>query len=69
LPPINLTIKDLAPKFLTFYDEATKAKASPARRWELWKKDYDFAAVPPTRKAKKSRRSCSTTHGRDTRQS
>src|SRR5207302_6487668 len=42
------TVKDLTPKFLKFYDEATKENASPERRWELWKKDYDFAAVPPT---------------------
>ena len=48
LPPLNLTIKDLTPKFLKFYDEAIREKASPERRWELWKKDYDFAAVPPT---------------------
>jgi hypothetical protein len=48
LPPLNLTIKDLTPKFLTFYNEATKDKASPDKRWDLWKKDYDFAAVPPT---------------------
>ncbi|KAF5407127.1 MAG: hypothetical protein Udaeo2_27880 [Candidatus Udaeobacter sp.] len=48
LPPLNLTIKDLTPKFLQFYDEATKENASAERRWELWKKDYDFAAVPPT---------------------
>jgi hypothetical protein len=48
LPALNLTIKDLTPKFLKFYDEARKENASPERRWELWKKDYDFAAVPPT---------------------
>jgi hypothetical protein len=48
LPPLILTIKDLTPKFLIFYDEATKEKASPEQRWELWKRDYDFAAVPPT---------------------
>jgi len=47
LPQFDLTIKDLTPKFLTFYNEAAKEKASPDRRWELWKKDYDFAAVPP----------------------
>ena len=40
--------RDLRQKFLTFYNEATKEKASPDKRWELWKKDYDFAAVPPT---------------------
>ncbi len=48
LPDINLTIKDLTPRFLKFYDEAVKENASPDRRWELWKRDYDFAAVPPT---------------------
>lgn len=48
LPPLNLTIKDLTPKFLTFYEEATTQDATPEQRWELWKKDYDFAAVPPT---------------------
>jgi hypothetical protein len=47
-PPLNLTIKDLTPKFLQFYDEATRENASAEQRWELWKKDYDFAAVPPT---------------------
>jgi hypothetical protein len=39
LPPLNLTIKDLTPKFLQFYDEATRENASAERRWELWKKD------------------------------
>jgi hypothetical protein len=39
LPPLNLTIKDLPPKFLQFYDEATRENASAERRWELWKKD------------------------------
>ena len=48
LPAINLTIKDLTPKFLQFYDEAIKENASEPRRWEVWKKDYNFAAVPPT---------------------
>jgi hypothetical protein len=48
LPPLNLTIKDLTPKFLAFYDEAKKENALPDRRWEIWKKDYDFAAIPPT---------------------
>ena len=56
LPPLNLTIKDLTPKFLKFYDEATKENASPERRWELWKKDYDFAAVPPTPEGEQMKR-------------
>jgi len=48
MPALNLTVKDLTPKFMTFFDEARRENASPERRWELWKKDYDFAAVPPT---------------------
>jgi hypothetical protein len=56
LPALNLTIKDLTPKFLKFYDEAVKEHASPERRWELWKKEYDFAAVPPTPEGEKMAR-------------
>ena len=48
LPPLNLAIKDITPKFLAFYDQARKQNVSPDRRWEIWKKDYDFAAIPPT---------------------
>lgn len=48
-PQIGITVKDLTPKFLTFY---RAAKADPAltadQRFALWKKDYGFAAVPPT---------------------
>jgi hypothetical protein len=47
-PQVSITVKDLTPKFLAFYDAATHEKASPARRWVLWKSLYDFAAVPPT---------------------
>jgi hypothetical protein len=45
---IEVNVIDLTPKFLTFYDEAAREHASPDRRWALWKRDYDFAAVPPT---------------------
>ena len=45
---VTVTITDLSPKFLAFYSAATQEKASPDRRWELWKQMYDFAAVPPT---------------------
>jgi hypothetical protein len=48
LPPIEVRIEDLTPKFLAFYEAAEKEKASPDRRWELWKQMYHFAAVPPT---------------------
>ena len=47
-PAIEVTVTDLTPKFLSFYDEASREQASPEQRWTLWKRDYDFAAVPPT---------------------
>lgn len=53
LPPITVTVDDLTPKFLKFYDAAKKENASPDRRWELWKELYDFAAVPPTPEGQK----------------
>ena len=43
-----LTIQDLRPKFLEFYERASKEHASAERRFELWKQMYGFAAVPPT---------------------
>jgi hypothetical protein len=46
--PVHLTEKDITPKFLSFYNEAVKQNASEQKRWELWKKIYHFAAVPPT---------------------
>jgi hypothetical protein len=51
--PVNLTVKDLTPKFLDFYNEAVRENASPERRWQLWKEKYDFAAVPPTPEGEK----------------
>jgi hypothetical protein len=56
LLPVHLTIKDLTPKFLAFYEAAVRENASPERRWELWKKYYDFAAVPPTPEGEKMAR-------------
>jgi hypothetical protein len=47
-PPVALNVLDLTPKFLAFYDAAQKEHATPDERWELWKKLYGFAAVPPT---------------------
>ena len=46
--PVHLTVKDITPKFLSFYNEAVKQNASEQERWDLWKKIYHFAAVPPT---------------------
>jgi hypothetical protein len=45
---LEITVRDLSPKFLTFYTTAQKEHASLDRRWVLWKQLYDFAAVPPT---------------------
>ena len=56
LPAIEVTVKDLTPKFLDFYDTAVKENASPDRRWVLWKEKYDFAAVPPTPNGEKMAR-------------
>jgi len=47
-PGVTITVKDLTPKFLAFYDRAIEQRASPDQRWELWKSLYHFAAVPPT---------------------
>jgi len=43
----TLNVRDLTPKFLAFYQAASKEDASETRRWELWQKMYSFAAVPP----------------------
>jgi hypothetical protein len=44
----NLSITDLSPKFLAFYDSATSASLAPDERYAMWKRLYGFAAVPPT---------------------
>lgn len=45
-PQVSVTVKDLTPKFLAFYDKARKEK-DPDKRFALWKQMYGFAAVPP----------------------
>lgn len=47
----NLTVVDLTPKFLAFYEQA-KAVETAEERWQLWQKLYSFAAVPPTPQGK-----------------
>ena len=42
-----VNVVDLTPKFLAFYDSATVRNANPDERWELWRRLYNFAAVPP----------------------
>ena len=44
---VTMTVRDLTPRFLTFYQEAVATHAPPDQRFALWKRDYDFAAVPP----------------------
>ncbi len=44
----EIVVKDLTPKFLTFYHDASAQQISPDARFALWKKEYGFAAVPPT---------------------
>ncbi len=46
--PVTVTIDDRSKKFLDFYSRAQAENAGEARRWELWKSLYHFAAVPPT---------------------
>lgn len=41
----NIEIKNLVPKFLDFYNKAVGCDEET--RFELWKKHYGFAAVPP----------------------
>ena len=45
-PQVSITVKDLTPKFLAFYEAAQK-QADPDKRFALWKQMYGFAAVPP----------------------
>ena len=44
----RVEIVDLTGRFLTFYDSATAHAADPGTRWQLWRRLYNFAAVPPT---------------------
>src|SRR5699024_1561909 len=42
----NIELKNLVPTFLEFYKRAEQVVDSE-ERWNLWKKHYNFAAVPP----------------------
>jgi len=44
----QITIKSLIPKFLSFYDKAKDIKDDETR-FQLWKKHYNFAALPPVK--------------------
>ncbi|AST91298.1 hypothetical protein ACWE42_10165 [Sutcliffiella cohnii] len=49
----NITIVNLVPKFLDFYEKASVNGVGEQERWELWKEHYHFAAVPPGEKGLK----------------
>jgi Predicted Zn-dependent protease (DUF2268) len=46
--PGGVTITDLSPRFLAFYDSASAKNLDASERWIMWKRLYGFAAVPPT---------------------
>lgn len=45
---VHLKTRDLTPKFLMFYDSASKTNLPADERFALWKQLYGFAATPPT---------------------
>ncbi len=47
-PNEGLQVRNLVPKFEAFYKEAGAAGVRPEQRWDMWVKEYSFAAVPPT---------------------
>ena len=44
----GVTVTDLSPRFLAFYDSARAANLDASARFIMWKRLYGFAAVPPT---------------------
>jgi hypothetical protein len=53
---VTLEVKDITPKFVAFYDAASKPGVDEAERWKLWQTLYGFAAVPPTPEGEKMAR-------------
>lgn len=43
----EITVFNLVPKFLSFYEKAKDPAIDEATRWSLWKEHYNFASVPP----------------------
>ncbi|MCM3744991.1 hypothetical protein M3193_12645 [Sporosarcina luteola] len=50
----KIEVKNLVPKFLSFYEEAKSSDAD--ERWALWEEHYNFAAVPPGDEGRKMAR-------------
>ena len=48
---------NLVPKFLDFYQLANKSDIDKEKRWTLWEKHYNFAAIPPGEEGKTIARS------------
>ncbi|MFZ5817287.1 MAG: hypothetical protein ACOY93_18645 [Bacillota bacterium] len=51
---VTLTVRDLSPRFLAFYEKALDA--DPESRWALFQEHYNFAAVPPTEQGRQMAR-------------
>ena len=46
--PHNVEVIDITPRFLDFYERATRDALGPDARFALWEEVYGFAGVPPT---------------------
>lgn len=49
---VTISVIDLTPRFLDFYEKAAKPGVTPDQRFALWEEFYGFAAVPPTPEGK-----------------
>ena len=48
----KVELLNLVPKFLAFYQMANKSDIDKEKRWTLWEKHYNFAAIPPGEEGK-----------------
>lgn len=48
----KVELLNLVPKFLAFYKMANKSDIDKEKRWTLWEKHYNFAAIPPGEEGK-----------------
>lgn len=48
----KVELLNLVPKFLAFYHLANKPDIDNEKRWTLWEKHYNFAAIPPGEEGK-----------------
>ncbi|TFE01527.1 DUF2268 domain-containing putative Zn-dependent protease [Jeotgalibacillus salarius] len=52
----HIEVINMVPKFLRFYEEASKTGIDADVRWRLWQEHYNFAAVPPGEEGQKMAR-------------